>query len=266
MADEREKAANGGDERSCDEGGADNGGQGDTLQHLPQPETLADFLKQFPRHQIAPDKILYKEGNPVLHTFYVIFGKVEIKVAGEVIGVVKGPAVLGAEECHFRVSFPTYVHTAVAATPTSVVHLDKRGLAMVFKLDPDCAATYMRLQVELRKGVIERLGGIKQRVAKLGAALEETQDALLEKSPKKPGKLPPPPGELLKKWEAQCETIGVLLQILGTRAANLTGLLGELQKVVAAHPDWQKQGDFAAFVRYVEDLVTRDSKTDIVPP
>jgi hypothetical protein len=252
---------------AIEEGGADNGeGQGDTLQHLPQPETLADFLKQFPRYQIAPDKILYEEGKPVLHTFYIIFGKVEVRVAGEVIGVVKGPALLGAEECHFRVSFPTYVHTAVAVTPTSVVHLDRHGLATVLRLDPNCAANYLQFQAGLRKTVTEKLSGFKGRVTGQAKALEKVQEALCAQAPKKPGKLPPPPGELLKKWEAQCGTIGVLLQVLGTRAANLTGLLGELQKVVAAHPDWQKQGDFAAFVRYVEEIVARDTNPDIFSP
>ena len=263
MADDIEKAANGG-ERSCEEGGADNGGQGDTLQHLPQPETLADFLKQFPRHQIAPDKLLYKEGDPVLHIFYITYGKVEIRVAGEVLGVVKGPAVLGAEECHFRLSFPTYVHTAVAVTPTSVVWLDRQDLKTVFELDPDCPSAYMRLQAELRKATIERLARMKGRVGKLGEALEDTQNLILELH--KPSDEDPLPEELPQRWRAQCGTIEILLQQIRDRAESVAKLREALHGLAKKHPDWAKHPDFAAFVRYVEELVARDSKTDIVPP
>lgn len=267
MADEKDQAANGGGGQSCEEHEADGDGQGDTtLQQLPQPETLAEFLKQFPRHQIAPDKSLYKEGDPVSHIFYILFGKVEIRVAGEVIGVAQGPAVLGAEESHFCISSPTYVHTAVAVTPTSVVWLKRDDLRMVFRLDPNCAADYMKFQAALRRTTTERLAGYRGRVAKLGSALEQTQDALLERTPGKPRKLPPPPVDLPKKWAAQCQTIELLFEILGARAANLAELSAALDGLAAKYPEWAKQPDFTKFIRKFKEVVASDSKVDLATP
>ncbi len=249
MADEKDKAANGGGEDGTE-------GQGDTLQHLAQPETLAAFLGRFERHQIAPDKPLYKEGDPVLHILYITSGKVEVRVAGEVLGVVSGPAVLGAEESHFRVSSPTYVHTAVAVTPTSVVWLDRQDLKTVFELDPDCPSAYMRLQAELRKATIKRLACMKGRVEKLGDALEDRQDRLLDLH--KPSDEDPLPQELPQRWRAQCRTIEILLQQIRDRAESVTKLLAALHEFAKKHPDWAKHPDFVAFVESVEELEVED--------
>lgn len=252
---------------SLEEGEAGDSEGGDsTLQHLAQLETLAAFLSRFERHEIAPDKTLYKEDDPVEHIFYVMFGKVEVRVGDEVIGVMKGPGVFGAEESHFRVSFPKYVHTAVAVTPTSVVWLAKEDLRTVFELDPCCAAAYMRLQAELRKSAVEKIAGLKGRVTGQKKALEKIQDTLLEKSPKKPNKLPPPPGQLSERLERQSQTIELLFKILGARAANLTELSAILNGLVAKYPEWAKQPDFAKFIQKLREIVESDSKIDLGTP
>jgi len=257
MADEKEKAANGGGEDGTE-------GQCDTLQHLTQPKVLTAFLDKLEQHEIAPGETLYEENGPISHIFYVLRGKVEIRVAEEVIGVLEGHGVLGAEEYHFRKATPTYAQTAVALERTLVVWLDSHDLRMVFRMDPNCAANYMRLQAGLRREATRRLTGYKGRVIKLGAALEKTQDALLAKSKEPP--VPPPrkpssSTELSKKWETQCRTIEVMLRLIQTRATNLEGLLVALRELAAKHPDWAKQGDFAEFLRKTEELVACDSRT-----
>lgn len=249
-----------GKDRGCspalDQGGENGEGQGDTLQHLPQPETLAGFLKKFERHQIAPDTPLYKEGGPIEHIFYIASGKVEIRVADEALSVVRGPAVLGAEESHFRVSFPTYAYTAVAVTPTSVIWLDRHDLKTVYDLDPNCITAYMKLLAELKKATIERLARMRGRVSRLGEALEDTQNLILELH--KPSTEDPLPEELLPRWRAQCETIEILLQQVRDRAEGVAKLREALQELAKKHPDWAKHPDFIAFVQSVEELEAQD--------
>lgn len=254
MADEKEKAADSGGGESCEEYGTDNSGEGNTLQHLTQSKTLAAFLGRLGQHQIAPDETLYKEGGPILHIFFILRGRVEIRVADEVVGVVER-GVLGAEESHFRKSIPRYTQTAVAVLPTSVVWLDKHDLAMVFRLDPKCARDYLQFQAGLRETITERLAGFKGRVVRLGAALEKTQNALLEGTSQKPRKLPPPPEELFRKWEQQCQTIESMLRFFSSRAAELDGLLAALTQIAAAHPDWAEHPDFVGLRSMFEDIV-----------
>jgi hypothetical protein len=141
----------------------------------------------------------------------------------------------------------------------------------------------MRLKARIERHLEEAIRRLKTeksklevRVAQLGVALGKVQDSLATRpsfpprpskvAPPPPPKRPPLPTELLGKLEKTRRTNRELVKLFERRAQNLASLLEALRAVVAAHPDWAKRKDFAAFVERVEALALHDSNIEIVIP
>ena len=258
-------------------------------------ETMEDLLQDRPHlvslldHQAVverqPGEWLYQEGEEIIHFAYIVMGRVKIIAAGEVTGEVKAQELLGLDEFLLRDENPKYVKAAQAVEPTFLLWLDEHGLRVVADLEKGAIKAYMRLTARIHsqlEATVRRLrserDALEGRVTRLGVALGQTQDELAVRlpanfpsrpsrvsSPPSPRKVVPPP-DLLAKMASLRRTNRNLAQLFNTRAKSLEELLQALRAVVAAHSDWAKQKDFAAFVKLIEGLVARDSKIEVVIP
>lgn len=264
----------------------------DTLEDLIRGRPyLIDLLSRMDVVEKQPGDYLWQEGDEIHRCGYIVLGQVEVTLAGVTVAKVGEKEILGVDEFLLREEQPTHKTVARAVTPTHIFWLDEDGLCEA--MGRGALKGFLRVQARVAKQMQEALrrtegdkSNLEVRVAQLGVALGKTQDDLVTKAQQRPSfpprpsqagrpaSPPPPPPRaksspptgLLQKLQSARQTSQTLVQLFERRARNLEALLGQLRQIVAQHPDWQKQKDFAAFLKSVEELVARDSGIDIVIP
>lgn len=274
--------------------GAEEGSEDgrDTLDDLTRGRPhLIGLLSRTDVVEKQPGDYLWQEGDEIHRCGYIVLGQVEVTLAGVTVAEVGKKELLGVDEFLLRKEEPTYKTAARAVAPTHIFWLDEDGLCEA--MGRGSLKRFLRMQAGIAKQTQEalrRIEGDKSklevRVAQLGVALGKTQDDLATKAqqgpsfpprpsqsgrpavppPSPPQAKPSPPTDLLQKLQSARQTSKTLVHLFETRGRNLAALLGQLRQIAAQHPDWQKEKDFVAFLKSTEELVTRDSRIDIVVP
>ncbi len=274
--------------KDCGESAGENGGGSedgrDTLEDLTKGRP--HLIKLLDQHLVVVEKQpgtwIFQEGEEVNRCCYIVLGKVEIIVAGEVVATAISQELLGVDELLLRREHPIYTKAARVVEPTNLVWLDEDGLISI--MGRGSLTGFLRLQARVAKQTSEALKRTKMEIDRvdtttnqLRRALRETQEELaakelLSKFPPRPAAAPPPPlrkgvapvldpVDLRARLQTERSSNQSLVRLMERRDKELAAMLDEFRQIIQKNPALEKNGELMAFKKRLEDAVTRRENT-----
>jgi CRP-like cAMP-binding protein len=229
-----------------------------------------------------PGSWIFQEGEEVCRCCYIVLGKVEIVVAGEVVTSVASQELLGVDELLLREEHPIYTKAARVVEPTNLVWLDEDALVSI--MGRGSLKGFLRLQARVAKQTAEALRRTNMEkdradttANQLRRALQVTQEELatrerLSRFPSRPKPAPPPPPprkaglnpeELQNRLRTERETNQNLVRLIERRDRELTEILGDLRQTIEQNSALAKSEALKSFVKRLESAVNRRENTVI---